>query len=344
MQASFVGEIIGVSLFLVFFYVISRGWPQRQNKERETFIDGIKGLAIVGVVVIHALTFYPQYAFLNTWLWAALAFFVLASGYVLHLQHAAALSLRDYSLKMLRRLVLPYVLLSILFLILQGTSLRAIPAGLLFGRANGNYYFIPILLQLYVVYPLLRRYKAQVLSVVGFVLAYVFSLYFWNFHFQASLVQWNANEWSLIFAGRYFFYFLLGMYFSQFTARTLPWRSTLGWVGAYAIVSVGMSLWLGWTYQTLLYPVAFFLFLALLFPITERLWRPLVVLGPHTLLIYLLHSKVVYNWGGPWIVHVMPSWTGLLLLTLLATLLPFLFSRGVSAVFLWYAARKPLQS
>jgi len=313
---------------------LARDWVSREKRGREPFIDVAKGLAIVCVVGIHASELFPPTRWIKGWLGAALGMFVLCSGFVLHLDSGRPFAVRVFYRKMLVRLVTPYLLLSLVFLAAARVPLVDYPASLLFGRANGNYYFIPLLLGLYLLYPLLRIAGRQLAHPLALGASYVLSLYFSNLHYELSKVQWNASEWSLIFFGRYLFCFLLGMFLARYDLTRIPTRALALLLGLYTMEVGGLSAVYGRLDQLLLYPAAMFLFLLLAYRASPRAWTICLALGPQTLLIYLLHTPFVYTVGGPQLAHAFSRapWLGFLLVVLFATTVAYGLARALTAI------------
>jgi peptidoglycan/LPS O-acetylase OafA/YrhL len=320
--------------WLLSLHWLARDWVPRERRGREPFIDVAKGLAIVGVVGIHVAELFPSTRWIKDWLGAALAIFVLCSGFVLHLDRDGPFDMRAFYGKMLVRLVTPYLLLSLVFLAAAGVPLAEFPASLLFGRANGNYYFIPLLLGLYVLYPLLRLAGRQLAHPLALAAAYLFSLYFSRLHHELSRVQWNANEWSLIFFGRFFFFFVLGMFLSRFDLTRIPRGALALLLGLYTAEVAGLAVVYGWLDPLLLYPVAVLLLLLLAYRASPATWGVCLALGPHTLLIYLLHTKFVFSFGGPRLAHALRHlpWLGFLVVVLFATAAAYGLARVLTAI------------
>ena len=112
--------------------------------------------------------------------------------------------------------------------------------------------------------------------------------------------RWNTPADSLIFAGRYLFYFLMGMWLSRFGFG----KNNLRGIGI--ILLAGIPLWLlaydpdGWD-QPFAYPIWAFLALWAVYRfVSEKGWAKLPIgliasIGRYSLMIYMIHQIVIYD-------------------------------------------------
>lgn len=138
-------------------------------------IDILRILAIVGVIAIHTtsrtleqsgfdILRIPFTLFLNQIARFAVPMFFLISGFTLEYTNTTPLNLTRYYKKRVIRILLPYLLWSMLYYrFLYKNPLSSIFSfnffrQLLFGEAAIQMYFIPSLIILYILFPLLHRF------------------------------------------------------------------------------------------------------------------------------------------------------------------------------------------
>lgn len=149
----------------------------RTNLLTKADIQTIKGIAIVAVIGIHSLVALPKEyltdsAFklliigLDQLFRFAVPVFVIISGYGLTLKYTQKkFELLSYYKKRLKRIIPIYVIWSgyVGFIISQVENWSVYRLGenwwqnLLLGQADYQFYFIPMLIQLYLIFPLLHR-------------------------------------------------------------------------------------------------------------------------------------------------------------------------------------------
>lgn len=210
-------EIIN-SIFILFFVLaipatrkafFARVDTGKNNKAgrrgRIAFFDFAKGVAIIAVILIHAVYLfvekYPDYNpfwlnTINNLSRFAVGFFFIASG---------ALLTSGLTRKKLLRIGAPYLTACMIVGVWQGASVDLVVGGVFRGDLLPPYYFIPVLLQLYLVFPLLDKYKN--------------SKYFLPATLAFSYLFYLTQEANYIFGvpffGQYLFLFAFGVANSQ---------------------------------------------------------------------------------------------------------------------------------
>lgn len=189
------------------------------KKERLSEIDLIRAIGIVGVIVIHVLTYYLSGP-LNKFIWNYAQFvviaFVFSSGYILPIAYSAGFkSLRDiifwYKKRFIRLLLPFYIFLVVHYLLwilfpnfIQGLGLKKtmdyfVSSALLFGGTNFN--FLPLLfVELSLIFPLLLRVaKNKLLTIIYLTITIMVTFYFTFFGFPYHYyreVMWIP--WSIV--------------------------------------------------------------------------------------------------------------------------------------------------
>lgn len=202
------------------------------------YVNCLKGVAILGVIGLHLLSaIHYSYEPSNPWHFLTYALdqlfrlsvplFVALSGYALTKRYAEGLNPLKFFTRRLSRLIPLFLLWSGVFIYVnQGIPhLSTLPQwlGLLkqigLGHADYHLYFVPMIIQLYLLFPLLvplmRRYgnlTLVALSLIqGFMLLYVSPLGLRFGVSPLSLIDQNHYGLSLLWIG----YFGLGMWLAQ---------------------------------------------------------------------------------------------------------------------------------
>lgn len=155
---------ISLLLFVVFYPPLRKLFFTRQSVEKQSahagrlpFFDFAKGVAIIAVIFIHSIYLFeanrqdsPSHYLdiLNNIARFAVGVFFISSG---------ALLSKGVSSKKILKVILPFVVVSIIVGVFQGKSWDLIIGGVIRGDLLPPYYFIPVLLQFYLMFPLLLR-------------------------------------------------------------------------------------------------------------------------------------------------------------------------------------------
>ena len=310
-------EILNIALSLVCMASIHRqtrkyGCRVDCIQERIGLFDALKGVCIIGVVFIHAAFLTPVSLDICRTLDFAVPFFFVSSGYLLSVRCRGTLALGGYYRKFFVRVLLIYILFVIGTRVFKGQdlTLRDILLDILLGRTNYNYYFIPLILQFYILFPCLVRFKEKLDNPSVFCLIAFCSFFFYVCNHYIQRPYWNTNPYLLVFIGRDFIYFCFGIFLSRYEIRQLRFSDCLPVFMIFLAGVVALMLATGEYILTFAYPfVAFILTLAVYNQIPEQSWfRPLEDLGRNSLVIYLVHTtiqntvviKYLYNAKFPW--------------------------------------------
>jgi surface polysaccharide O-acyltransferase-like enzyme len=147
----------------------------------------LRGIAILGVMIIHVTAFQtlnissysiaPEYAFtfLNQLSRFSVPFFFILSGMGLEMSHKFSSSYFEFLKSRCKKLIPPYLIWTIIYWAAYSLSggrevtIRVMVNDLIFGKASAQLYYIPLLLVMYVFYPLIRRivtYKYGLISML----------------------------------------------------------------------------------------------------------------------------------------------------------------------------------
>jgi len=295
-NAAFGAIAVLVSIYLLQALFSKKTGPLR---ERLPFFDFLKGVCIVFVIMMHIKDIAPVAPELVAPLWLAVPAFIFVSGYLTMRRNPESVG-GDYFWKILWRIGLVYMIFTVFWMFLLNVPLGNLPAYLLLGRANGgSLYFIPVLLSLYVIFPLLLRLQQKAGWVPFLLLVLCFSTIFEYADVQYNSAQWDANPASLAFFGRLLFVFAAGMFMSRIEADDLKgWLPMiLGLVGSIAAIDAVVDPSLHFLAYLFGPPVFTYFLMSLYQNITPRLKALTGMfeeLGRNSLVIYMAHPSLLY--------------------------------------------------
>ncbi len=188
----------------------------------------IKGLAILAVILLHALAYIhgaynsPQqliYITLDQWARFCMPAFIMVSGYGLAYKYQKK-TFRFFSfLKGILLKLLPlYLFWSLVSIFLirampnwsAGTPPSSILKLLLFGQADYQLYFVPLILQFYLLFPFILAFKKKLPLMLG--LAFVLQIVAYLFYqFSAS----NTDRIEYLLFVSWIAYFVFGIYYQR---------------------------------------------------------------------------------------------------------------------------------
>ncbi len=183
---------------------------QEKKKGRIPFFDVVKGVAIIAVVLIHVVGVMEEFSFfshtlipyfLNALFRFAIPVFIIASGSLLTIKDYHWKSLISFFCTKCVRIIIPYLFMVALIVYWNGESFRVFIHHAISGDILVPYYFVVILIQLYVLFPVLYRYRtSRWLLPISFAISLVMFLYppFWNIG-------------GIPFCGEYLFFFVYGI-------------------------------------------------------------------------------------------------------------------------------------
>jgi surface polysaccharide O-acyltransferase-like enzyme len=200
--------------------------------KRRTELDWARAAAMLGVVLLHAASGFVSRTsrltllgitpalFCNQCVRFAVPLFFLLSGVSLGLG-GKPLRVGSFWLKRLKKLGIPYVLWTLFYFLLERSfrlscladpeTLRQLGRDLLLGGAASHLWFVPVLLQLYLLYPLLERLQKRFpLPVLALSLALTALCTLILYLPLPWTGWWRPQLWRMF--PTWIFYFVLGLY------------------------------------------------------------------------------------------------------------------------------------
>ncbi|MBP1762890.1 MAG: hypothetical protein H6Q64_2432, partial [Firmicutes bacterium] len=290
------------------------------NNERLQEFDLLRALATLTVIGIHVTA-----AYVYTSMWGCLAnqfarfavpFFMIMSGFLLcHADlHNLSFSTLDFYRRRFGKVLWPYFLWSLLYCCLAGIigrdligALLQLPVQLLWGTAYYHLYFVVIIIQLYLLYPLLYRWllhapRICLLTSLAFTLGCEIMLNLYS-RGQINFPQ-QLNNLVLVFFPVWIFFFVFGMYAARYYqnwVRLIRNRRLL--LALLWIISLALVTFDGYIHNTygsssrpsvMLYTLcSFYFFYALALHYKGHFRTAVNWIARQSFLIYLLHPLVL---------------------------------------------------
>ncbi|PKM77560.1 MAG: hypothetical protein CVU90_06845 [Firmicutes bacterium HGW-Firmicutes-15] len=283
--------------------------------------DVIRAAAALAVIAIHVTASYMDFTLAYLWNHSvrfAVPLFIVLSGFLLYYTDRDALNLpvRAFYKKRLDRILWPYFVWTLLYSLLNAYFLRlnnpllflsTLGKDLLWGTGYYHLWFLPIILQFYILYPLLRRWmekcpRAILVGSLTISLAAQSLIYLYLLHIIAL-----PGQYSMFYISAFpvwLFYFVFGMYMASATRGrflTSPCR-TLSSSGFIWLCSLGLMLLDSrLTVQgsivrpsVMLYAISsYFFFYALALRLSQKEKPWLNWLSAQSFLIYLMHPLLL---------------------------------------------------
>ena len=207
-------------------------------------LDYLRGFAALAVTAVHIsmhFTLFPGVslpALLNAFVYIAAHFavpvFIFISGWVLALRYSGEHSLRTYYRRRARTILPAYLFFTALYLLIPvegAIRFAGIPdpgtvvSALLTGSAAYHLWFFVVIIQLYILYPLIiRGYDAfdRAGAALYLLLALLLCQVLWNVGAHAAGAFAGADWYTILSRAfpSHLFYFVLGIHVSRHTGRT----------------------------------------------------------------------------------------------------------------------------
>lgn len=232
--------ILNPQLRPIFFRPVPSEKPLATDSGRLEFFDHLRGIAIIAVIFIHLPLLYERhfgstqtefFDFFNNLVRFAIPFFFIASGVLLKPIFDETQTFGNYLRRKVLRIVVPYTLCVAAIVAFHRPLILDSFHWYLSGIAATPYYFVVLIFQFYLIYPLLIRLRKyswflHLMLLISFV-AYV------------TPWMWKWNEVPLF--PRYLFFFAYGVYVrdyilgrEDFSAEKVRWLAV---VLIYALLS-----------------------------------------------------------------------------------------------------------
>lgn len=323
--------------------------------------DLLRALATFTVIAIHITAAYVLISPLgyigNQLARFAVPLFIILSGFLLYNAdlNGNGFKIGDFYRRRFDRILWPYILWTCFYVFLggmiggnPGLAIKQLPVHLLWGTGSYHLYFLVIMIQLYLLYPLFRmtlQKKPAILIAGSFLLTLLAQIFLYLIMLGKISIDPAYNSFNLVFFPVWLFYFVLGMWAAQ---EKEHWQQKLAgkellltciWVISLTLLfldshytgAYGSSI----RPSVMLYTISsYFLFYALARHGQHRKAGLIHWIAQQSFLIYLIHpailSAVIYTaiYAG-WI-DLWAGTRGMLAQYLLVTMLSLLFTYLIS--------------
>lgn len=265
-------------------------------KERIIFFDVVKGIAIIAVVLIHTLLLYKltdkgNVTFIymvNNIIRFAVPFFLIISGILLNPKNVENKNkIFRFYIKKIISIVIPYLILTLIISLYSKSDIKEFFYYAFTGKALGPYYYVVVLMQLYMLYPILVtvRKKNWILPA-----AFIISVVTYLFEFT-----WHIYDVTLCLP--YLYFFVYGIvnreYYLNTNYKRKDVRILLAVIIGYLIFSF---IWTDYYYNTAyLYGITLWNLFFIYKDILKNFWvtKWIAGIGRISLWIYLIHFPIV---------------------------------------------------
>ncbi|QQS39566.1 acyltransferase [Candidatus Woesebacteria bacterium] len=263
-------------------------------KDREPFLDLIKGVSIIAVIIIHVGYFFGvsktevNVSFLNITnnvLRFAVPFFLITSGILAKDIRKKEVACRSFVFAKTKNILIPFIIANLFVYVIYNKDLRYFIFDLITGNTLPPYYYIIVLLQIYLIYPFIYSYRKQ-----SWFLPLAFIISFLSFVYKDYL-----ELMKIPFMGGYLFYFAYGMAMREHFLSKENVKVKNSWY-VLIILFYLLTLILGGYYYNMLFIyaiVSFNILYAFRKPLRKaKIGLVFIFLGKYTLWIYLTHFIV----------------------------------------------------
>jgi surface polysaccharide O-acyltransferase-like enzyme len=278
------------------FFVTDSFHIVRDSHDRLAWVDVVRGLAIMGVVLIHVTYYYGRVPdeseqivlnmLNNLFRFAIPVFFITAGLLQRDVPFTGRGILNFYRSKVVSVLV-PYLVSTTIIVSIYGFSFRESVYLFLTGTVSPTYWFVIVLIQFYLLYPFFQRVmRMRYALVVSFVL-----------NFSIYLMSGADQIYGVVLFVKFMFFFVFGVYMrGYFLDEDRKSISVAPWLTIIFIYLLTFSF-----APIAVYNVRFFYGVAVFFVlyiyrdyvVRGRLALAVMSYGRHSLWIYLTHLYVV---------------------------------------------------
>ncbi len=328
-------------------------------------IDILRAVAIIAVILIHTFSnvfrFYEphsaswfQLLFADEVVRFSVPMFVALSGFTLAYKYReqTRIPLKDFFLRRLFKIIPLYLFWgTVIYFYLQNFGYYSGEGegypfwqAILLGRADYHLYFVPMLFQLYVLFPvlfyLITRFKLKVL--IPMLIFQAITYLYIGTHVEKNIIDpsWTDQTTYRLF-GVWIFYFCLGIYLSRVSIKTTALKYililltilSLDWLTEKAIMQVKTSIDIIVVTRFSQIPVLFYASSLITFfiiwgnrltQIPNIVRQVLVIMGRDSYTVYLLHTIVIRLLFSVW---QIPGYDNVFILSGATILISFVSAR-----------------
>ena len=300
---------------LIYFFFVSKKINSikkielSENKlSRVYFFDFIKGVSIMAVFIMHICYFYilntnQNISSFNIYITKifrfAVPFFIISSGFLLELKDYKKETILNFYKNRFVKILIPYLVICVfLFFFKDYKNINTFLINILDGNISVPFYFITVLIQLYILYPLIKylinKFGSKKSLFISFFISIIFAIIFP----KIFLIKFFYNTFLA-----YIFFFVFGItlkkyYFNPEFKNTLKnikfikfGTTTILLYYLLALIDIGKE----YSNFQFIYAPTLFLFVYYFKDKIEkiRIYKYFCFLGRNSLYIFLIHFTVM---------------------------------------------------
>jgi peptidoglycan/LPS O-acetylase OafA/YrhL len=298
---------ITVMVFSAFPFLHIFFRPKYKNRlnlsllKRKSYIDFLKGIAIIAVVLIHVTYFYYMdpiaedanvdfFNFINNISRFAIAFFFILSGMLLSLKHTKKINFSKFYSSKIIRILIPYSIFTIFIALVNNYTPIEFFMAFISGGASPPYYFISVLFQFYLLFPILNYFKdSRIFLIISFFVSFVICLMPWYNYFLGFIPGFM----------KFLFFFVYGMYMRNYIIKgKIEKKEAVYWLTLIFFYILLAVVFTGHYYNgRLIYAIAvfnlFIIFKDIIVKINKKIYSLVQSFGNNSLWVFLIHFPIV---------------------------------------------------
>lgn len=266
-------------------------------------IDILKGIGMIAVVLIHITAIYTSHltvGIFNSLLQFAVPLYLAVSAILLMNKYKEEVNLKFFYKRYLPRIIIPYAVWSLIYCIIysyRGRKINNIIDTVFFGQANYHLYFMIIILQFYLLFPLIRKCVKNLKNFELYTIVLVI--------LQIIFLQLNA-----IYVYPYFKYLAIPIYAyimpiglglwlgKNYNEKTIPKKTSgvligLAIIGSYLFVAHSQPIPYSWEINTMINKIYYTTTLSV--GTTVSIFRNTYIYGAILILLMLAKAMIKYT-------------------------------------------------
>lgn len=210
-------------------------------------------ICALSVLGIHITARYMNHEFtyiINQFFRYCVPIFIIMSGYFLHYtdtKDKINSTLLNFYIKHLKKIIIPYVIWLAIYVIYNNrhhlSTLLTLDYMNIILTGYNHLYFLVIIIQLYIIYPLLKRLFDYRKGIPTLIVSGIISLYFQGgtflYKLGISILPYNLIKYNYLLLPTWLFYFVFGIYFASHKSKLLNIKNSyilFGWLVSFAIL------------------------------------------------------------------------------------------------------------
>lgn len=206
--------------------------------EKFGLIRIICALSVLGIHITSRYIYQYDTAFiLNQLFRYCVPIFVILSGYFLFYSDSDKINSNGKTIffKRLKKILVPYIIWTLVYLLYENRhsigELRNLNYLKIFLTGHNHLYFFIIILQLYLIYPILKKLFEKGLGrntlIISIIISFYFQLSIYLYKFGINILPYVIIKYSYLLFPTWLIYFVFGMYYAKNKSLKLKIKSPI---------------------------------------------------------------------------------------------------------------------